>query len=571
MNDQDNAPDNEPRQEDSAVDEPKPPADEPQADRGPDETTAADGEADPTTAIVEVIPGAVAIFGEVPEGARALDLSMLPASATESLAGVMARLGTAVTASSNLSLALSQNLYVLDPITEQLLSQGATLAGKDGGFLGAVFLDGSIVRQGRFHEVILTPAQLGAPLGPTLNMMAIQVQLERVTRLVETSIRVTTQALKRIQQEQWSELAGLVSAVKRTVGQAKAIGGVPESLWHNVAGIGSDLDKQLDLYRHNVQDHIKQIAKLTGRARRGYLESNAEAILFDANALLHSLSAQTGYQAIRFAWASAEGEEHGQEALLATVIAEDAQESFDASLRYAAELVDTLRRELRIIAELPGRATLPLTTKGRDNRAARMTGRQLLEALEPLADMLSPAAPVVDIPEFVLGPEGLELQPYLDLLRWHLESDEEVQALLFPYSPGRRNVFKAIPAVLGRAVDASWKSLESDPLGKALEKGVAPTLVAVTGRRILLADPKDLRQRGMVSAAHNLEDVSFVRMLGDDVREPRVSLDVFLGDEDLRWVFPSEVDDESGQEIEDLLRAGAAAAKEEAAARLIEA
>lgn len=166
-----------------------------------------------------------------------------------------------------------------------------------------------------------------------------------------------------------------------------------------VAGNQASLDKQLDLYKRNVIDHALQLGRLTGNARRQYLEENAEAVLFDAHALLYGLKAQTGYQALRAARARAEGADNQHEAQLVDVIARDARAEFEAGLTASSELVASLTRELRIIAELPGRATVPLTKKRRDAKASRLTCAELLAAIEPLANMLHPVLTELKTPE----------------------------------------------------------------------------------------------------------------------------------------------------------------------------
>ncbi len=123
-----------------------------------------------------------------------------------------------------------------------------------------------------------------------------------------------------------------------------------------MAGHEAILDKQFDLYRRNVNEHIKQLTHLSGTARRQYLETNAEAIFFDAFALLHALKAHTSYQAIRAAWARSEGADNEREAQLVDVITQDARAENETARRHSTELLDSLHRELSIIAELPGRA-----------------------------------------------------------------------------------------------------------------------------------------------------------------------------------------------------------------------
>ena len=98
-------------------------------------------------------------------------------------------------------------------------------------------------------------------------------------------------------------------------------------------------------------------------------------IIFDAHALLSSVRAWTGYQALRAGKARAAGREDAHEARLVDVIARDTRTELDVALSETRNLVDSLTRELRIIAELPGRDALSqsLPGKRRDSKAARQT------------------------------------------------------------------------------------------------------------------------------------------------------------------------------------------------------
>lgn len=138
---------------------------------------------------------------------------------------------------------------------------------------------------------------------------------------------------------------------------------------------------------------MKQIDRADARSHHEYLQTNAEAIAFDAYALLSALKAWTGYHALRAARSRAAGREDAAEAQYAEVIARDTRAEFDSSLAESTSLIASLTRELRIIAELPGRDTSPLPGKRKDSKAARQTAARLLEAIVPVADALRPPAP----------------------------------------------------------------------------------------------------------------------------------------------------------------------------------
>lgn len=512
-----------------------------------------------STTLVEVIPGVAVVFGDVPEGLEMVDFGLIPGFDRERLSTVLGSIGNAGTVAGNVGNAIStaQGLYRVNDATLALLKSGGELAAKDGAKLGAIFKNGEVVAQARFIPYGVTAAQAAASIGPAIAMIAIQMQLSEISGLVRTNIALTTQTLKAIRHEQWSELTGLVLSIDRAIKQASEIEGVTKSLWNNVAGNEAALDKQVDLYKRNVDDHIKQLGQLSGTARRQYLETNAEAILFDANALLYSLKAHTGYQAIRAAWARVEGADNEQEAQLVDVIIRDARAEFDAALDESAELVESLRRELRVIAELPGRATMPLTKKRRDAKTSRLTCNQLLEAIEPLANTLHPATAELTVPDLVCAPEGLDIEPYLHVLRWFLEDGEKLRGIAFPYQPGTHNLVGALPSVLGKRADATWSALAPGKWAAVVEKAASSTFVAVTDRRIITAAPRALLHCAELGDSFPLREVQFVRPPQKQSESVRPTMDVITEHQNLRWIFPSAADDGSIDKLAVLLTEGA--------------
>ena len=303
-------------------------------------------------------------------------------------------------------------------------------------------------------------------------------------------------------------------------------------MWDSVAGSEALLLKQLDLYRLNVRGHLGQIGRPGAHRRREYLQTNAEAILFDANALLASVKAWTGYQALRAGKARAAGREDAHEARLVDVIARDTRTELDFALAETTSLVGSLTRELRIIAELPGRETLSqsLPGKRRDSKAARQTSARLLEAIEPLADALHPPAPALEAPGVVCAPESLDLEPYLRILRWFLEDGETLRVLGFP---DQFDALGPISAILGGA---------KDKLAAAMDKAGAKTLVAVTDRRIITAKANAFLEQGEVRQDIPIDRVRYVRAAAAQDRSARLAIDLITRDENIRWLFHADID-----------------------------
>ncbi|MEU8061607.1 hypothetical protein [Microbispora bryophytorum] len=488
-----------------------------------------------STVLAEVLPGVAVVFGEVPAELKLdlIDFGLVPAADRMQISTVLASIGNTATVAGNLGNAFAsvQGLYRISDATQALLKAGGSLAVKDGANLGAVFANGKIVGQARLIPLnAVSVAQTVAAIGPALAMVALQMQLSEVTGLVRTNIALTSQVLTTIRHGQWAELTALVATVDHVVDQAREVGSVPTSLWDTVAGKRADLRKQLDLYRLNVGDHVRQIHRLDTHARREYLETNAEAILFDANALLSSLKAWTGYQALHAARARAAGLEDAGEARLVDTIAHDTRAELDSALAETTSLVASLTRELRIIAELPGRDTLPLTGKRKDSKAARQTSARLLEALEPLADALHPPAPPLEAPGVACAPRSLDLEPYLRILRWFLEDGETLRVLGFP---DQLDALDPVSAIFSGA---------KEKLAAAMDKAAAKTLVAVTDRRIITAKTNAFLEQGEIRQDIPIDRVRYVRATTTQDKSGRLAIDLITRDENIRWLFQADID-----------------------------
>ncbi|WP_239008608.1 hypothetical protein [Streptomyces sp. Tue 6075] len=501
-----------------------------------DPASTPDIDSTPTsTVLMEVLPGVAVVAGEVPPELKPdlIDFGIVPTADRKQISAILASIGNAATVVGNLGIAFAglQGLYRIDATTQALLNSGATLAAKGGGNLGTVMGPGRFLRQARFYSVnTVGKAQTAASIGPALAMVGLQMMLSEVSGLVRTNLAVTRQVLAGIRKDQWAELTGLVTTVDRAVDQAREIGSVPTSLWDDVAGSGALLQKQLELYQGNVRDHVRQIGPADTRSHREYLQTNAEAIAFDAYALLSSLKAWTGYHALRAARARAAGREDAAEAQYAEVIARDTRAEFGSALAASTSLVDALTRELRITAELPGPDVWPLPGKRKDVKAAREVSARLLEAIEPLADTLRPPASPIEAPGVVCGPESLDADPYLRILRWFLEDGEALRVLGFA---DQLDALGPLSAIVGGA---------KEKLAAARDKTAAKTLVAVTDRRIVIARTNAFLEQAEIRQAIPVDQVRYVRATTTQDRSTRLAIDLITRDENIRWLFHADID-----------------------------
>lgn len=496
---------------------------------------------DAATTLVEILPGTAIVFGEVPKGLELVDFGLVPAADRERLSIALGTLGNVGTAAGNVgnAFAAAQGLYRVSGSTQALLNSGAQMAAKDGANIGAIFANGKIVAQARFIPYGITMAQAAASIGPAIAMLAIQMQLSEVSGLVETNIALTTQTLESIRRAQWAELTGLTKSIDRATSEAREIQSVTRLIWEDVAGFGKDLDKQLDLYRQNVNAHARKLGATQGAARRRFLEANAEAIVFDTHALLYSLKAHTEYQALRAGRANAEGADNIDEAQLADIIARNARDEFESTLSTTADLLVELTRELRIIAELPGRATAPLTKNRKDKTTAKLTCARLLETIEPLADAIRLPVPDLDLPEVLVAPAGLNAEPYLQILRWFMNEGETLRGLAFAYKRGDHDVLDASPALLSRRIDSSWVGLRDGLVGKVADQAISSTLVAITDRRVMTAGARGLLRHGQLGGGFEFDDLRYVKSSVEVQGTQRAFIKVATRDDDVHWMFPA--------------------------------
>ena len=529
--------------------------------------------------LAEVSPGIVALFGELPtelelepiklDFIKPDDYQQLTAKITGIVGEVIGAAGNIAqnTAPTIIKTQLPiKGLYRLSEATESLLAAhpGATLSvAKDGSNLGSIISNGKIVAQARLipHETMETIttvtsgasnlAGIATALGPALAMMAIQQKLDQISNLIEANIDQTREVLQAIRHDQWSDLISLTRKISRVLSQAKESNGVPQLLWNTIQGSEDALEKNLDLYRLNTKRHIEQIAERDGHRRRAYLEENAEAILFDSQALLHSLKSWSEFQLLK-AVAYRDNQIEGQNnQKLIEVTLRDAQVEYDNSFAQAKKLLDALNRELHIIAELPGRKTLPLSKKRKDLRTSQFTCAQLLEVVDPMVSKLHLQRLPQEQPRIVCSPAEMDIQPYLKPLWWMLADDEPLKAFALAL---RRNSDKYFitRGIAGGTVGLFTGALSGGLFGgipgavKGAKEGTKwaaqlddyddwATAIAVTDSRILISRAKDLRLTGAIKYDIPLSDIRYVTRKGATVE---VKTKAF----DHHWAFPDDYD-----------------------------
>lgn len=463
------------------------------------------------TVIAEVAPGVAVVFGPVPLDLELVDFGFVTSVDLAQLSNVLSMVGNTATVAGNVGQALAslQGVYRVNDATSALLASGAKLAVKDGANLGTV-LTSEGLKQARFIPVTgLSAAQTAAAIGPAVATIALQLQLSEITSLVKKNVELTRQVYEAFEREQRAELAGLLVTIDRAVARAKELESVPASLWDTVAGSGTALWKQHELHRDKVRNHAQQIGSGDARARSDYLRFNAQSIALDTAALLSSLKAWTGLQALHAGMARTAGRDDPTEQRLVEVIARDTRAEVDSSMVEIRSLTDALTLELRLVAELPGRQSLSQSFPRARSEAkvAKATAASLLQSISPLAEALHPSPPPLTPPDAICIEGGVDLEPYLRVLRWFLDDDEVIQAMAMSE---REPVAHLVAEALGKA---------RERIAAARDKVVPRTLVVVTNRHVLTADSVAFLEEGSLSHRLPIDHIRYVRWTRAVVRD----------------------------------------------------
>lgn len=466
------------------------------------------------SALVEVSPGTAIVFGQVPEGLDLIPFSLISPDDQTAIVDVVAATSAVLNAGGQLAsgLAQAQGLVRLAPDTMRALQAGATPLQSGGYNIGVLAQNGKFVTQVRWLPATgATTAGAIAALGPAIAMIAIQVQLNEISGLVKQNLALTEKALTSIRNEQWAKLSGLEKAMTNALNEANAVGHVTPKIWDSIAGKGDALDTQRDLFQRQVKDHSVELAKRKGhQERRQYIDKNGKAILLDLHSLLRAHKSWFEYQALRAGHVRLTADEDPQDEKLLQTIIRQARDEYDVTIEQMTTVLDTLNRELWILAELPGKRTVPFTGASRSAADVAKMSQQLLSAVESISDSVRQQAAPLGRPNTYYVDEAEQLDQDLRILRWHLEGEENLYAIATAHdrSPG-----KVLTAVTQQRV-----------------------LIAVTQQRILVAELSEFRKHGVVRRSVQNDEIRYVRVRDDD-GAGRAEIDLITKDDNLTWRF----------------------------------
>lgn len=516
-----------------------------------EESTSSDLVPAPDSVIVEVAPGAALVYGTAPEGFDLVPFRLFTAEDQALIGSALAKASSTLNLGGQVANSLLQaqpGLYQLSAQTiAKMQETGATLlAAKDGsGLLGnlAAGAGNNWVGNARFVPISgLHAAGVIAAVGPAIAMIAIQVQLNELQGLLTQNLELTEGVLKTLRHEQWAELTGLEKAVTKALNEANTVGEVTPLIWQNIHGSEKDLQKHRDLYRLNVTNHSEQLAKHTGHVeRRRYIEKNGEALLLDLHSLVLAHKAWFEYQALRAGRARLEAVTNPSEAKLLDKITRDARTEYDAVGEQMAEVLEMLTRELSILAELPGKRTVPF---GKTHRAAHDVARiaaQMLETVQRIGGSAHRVPEVLEQPQTAYVKSNDRVAEDLRILRWHIGADEQVIAIAMARTPVVGTI-ESIGDGIGRGANAIGSAVGATFRRQDILEAAAggrdrdDLIIAVTSERVLIADVAEFRSQGVIRQEIAATDIRYVRLRDSDPAG-MAEIDLITKNADVHWRF----------------------------------
>ncbi|MDN4479716.1 hypothetical protein [Demequina muriae] len=458
------------------------------------------------TVLVEIEPGTALVFGTPPPGQQVAPFTLLPDFDRKDIQRQVATSIAAGSVAAQAAQAMSEasGLVRLAPETLAAINSGAQPIASGGYNIGVLAGEG-----GKFSsQVLWAPASAGgtaavlASVGPAVTLLAIQVQLNEISKISEHTLAQTQQVLGTLRAEQWAELSGLDRAVQQAVSEAMLVGAVSTDIWDNVRAREADLGKQLDLFQKATDSHVRQLGQARDHAkRRDYLIDNGEAILQDAHGAVVALNAWFRYQALRASWVRSRIPEDPSNEVLFDKIVLDARVGHKRSLENIGLLLDALERELWIAHTLPGNRTLPFLGKRKSAREAAEMAADLSEALQAIGAPVRSPRDDVALPSTVCFGDDEAPDALASVLRWRMERDETVEAI----AQGRNRLRRR-------------------------------ELIVLTSERLLSAQRAEFERHGVFDVDVKVSDIRYVRRRADT---SGARLDVVTRDLDRSWGFES--------------------------------
>lgn len=438
-------------------------------------------------------------------------------------------------------------LYKLDAVTKAQLAAGNVLTKTaDGRLIGAVRnTGGQITRQARLIPVS-APQIAGAiaAIGPAVAMVAVQMQLNNISKQVSAVQQTVLQTQRMLEDWNNADFHGTQRVVRRIFRKSTEEGTVSNTNWEQLSGLSNDIERHRDYYKERIHRHAQELQSCQNNVseRRNYITEHRGSILFDSFAALNCIQTWCYYFELAHERARINGERP-------TLTHNEIRAEVEDDVQIQRTLLRELMREFHIISELPGEWTLPYFQKRQDQTASRDTATKLLEQLNELAQQLGIKENPVPNPDVTCAPANYDVSPYTQILRWYLDEGEKLEALIFPVdrlshrllAMGADQVTNTVNtsawSMLPQAKDSTNWSLGRVRRATRRAVKVSPEMVAVTDRRIVTADPQKFIQKGIVKEEFSINDVTPTFTDTDDALP---ELHLTQGEKKCReWCFPS--------------------------------
>jgi len=446
----------------------------------------------PVPALVQVSGNEFAVFGGLDlEGVVVEPALLLPDSVRRDLHDATAvALGLAnLGGQGAAALGAFEGLVRLAPATIQAMQAGAVPMTNGVANLGSlVNSSGAIVQSVQWTAT--GPTGVGAGLiaiGPAIAILAVQMQLAKINRLVAENMRLSDTILTELRTERWTKVQALQSTMLDMIDEAQRIGVVNEHIWQNVASSERDLQASRAHHRAEVEDSLRKLKDMNDpKMVREFFDHHGSAILGDVQGLLQAQAAWYTYQAIRAGHLHDFLESDPSAAAHLAVVVEKAKAQHEDDLSQAARLIDGLVRRASSLEEAKPGATLPFLGKKKAAKEVARSAAGLQEKLGSLRDSWGVTNPPLPEPRIVVV-ERKELPKALGVLRWHLGPNERLLGIAKAQdqSPNR----------------GSWNWRLQD----------AWLYVAMTDERLIVAKEKHLTEIGQIAGSIPLESIRFAR------------------------------------------------------------
>ena len=445
-------------------------------------------------------------------------------------------------------------LYKLDAVTKAQLAAGNALTKTaDGRLIGTVRnASGQISRQARLIPVS-APQIAGAiaAIGPAIAMVAVQMQLDSISKQVSTVQRTALQTQRMLKDWQNASFHGTQQAVLRIYRKSTKEGTVSNTNWEQINGLSNDIERHRNYYKQRIKTHAQELQNCQNDVskRRNYITQHQESILFDTFAALNCIQTWCCYFQLAHERARIKGEQP-------TLTYDEMRAEVEDDLKEQRTLLHALMRELRIISDLPGASSFFPSQKQQDKTVSSNTATKLLKQLNELAQHLGIHENPMPNPDITCAPDDYDVSPYTKILRWYLDEGEELRALTFPVNAlTHKVVAPTIDRIRSKpSVDSAWSMLPTPKdtaewslgwvkraTGRAVM--VSPEMVAVTDHRILTADPQEFIQKGIVTEEFSIDELTPTFVDADDVLP---ELRIVQGEKKCReWCFPSTAHSEA--------------------------